>query len=164
MTHKITKIVQTCAECPYYSYYSGGASKCNMVDEVVIYRKEVAPFCPLPDYPSRTIAEMQTTIASLREPNKFGGALALLSHVATKLKLPLSANGSGITIPFKDMKKDREIYLGIDYIREVSMRPFEITFWWNDGTFKLSPDADPPLLREKADPNQDLWHHHNLKV
>jgi len=159
---KVLGTVDSCGECPNYGYYSGGVHRCGLVDEAVLDKTTVAPFCPLPDYPSRIIAQMQTTILGLREPNKYGLGFALLTHIATKLKLDLHANGSGLTISFKDMGKDRKVYLGLDYIRGIEVRPFEITFTSESGTFKLSPDTNPPLLREAADKDGKLWSHHKL--
>jgi hypothetical protein len=159
---KVLGQVTSCGECPNYSYYSGGVHRCSLVEEAVLDKTIVAPFCPLPDYPSRTIAQMHITILGLREPLKYGFGLALMTHIAAKLKLDLHANGLGLTIPFKDMGKDREVYLGVDYIRDIEVRPFEITFTSGKSIFKLSPDSDPPLLREAADKEGKQWSHHPL--
>jgi hypothetical protein len=159
-TPKILGQVASCGICPNYVYYSGGVHRCRLVDETVRDKEIVAPFCPLPDYPSRMISGMQATILGLREPNKYDFGIALLTHVATKLKLDLHAHGSGITILLMD---ERKVYLGLDYITEVRLRPFEITFANEEGKFKLSPDADPPVLSEAAGADGNLWHHHNLR-
>jgi hypothetical protein len=161
---KVVDTVTSCSHCPHYSYDSGNVNRCSLVGEVVRDKTIVAPFCPLPDYPSRLIAEMQMTIAGLRDPLKYSFGLTLLTYVANRLKLNLHANGSGIIIPFKDMKKDREAYLGLDLIRGIELRPFEITFLSSDGDFKLAPDGDPPLLREAADKDGKNWYHHTLVV
>lgn len=161
-TPKVLGQVSSCGECPNRVYYSGGVHHCRLVDEAVHDKSVVAPFCPLPDYPSRTLAQMQTTILGLREPFKYGFGMALMTHVANKLKLNLHANGSGLTIPFKDMGKDREVYLGLDYIRHIEIRPFEITFLSGESVFKLAPDNETPLLREAADKEGKLWSHHTL--
>ena len=154
--------VSSCGACPNYIYYSGGVYHCKLVEEAVLDKSIVAPFCPLPDYPSRIIAGMQTTILGLREPLKYGFSMALMTHIAARLKLDLHASGSGLTIPFKDMEKAREVYLGLDYIRDIQVRPFEVTFMSGDSLFKLSSDTDPPLLREAADKDGKCWSHHKL--
>lgn len=159
---KVLGNVTSCGRCPNYLYYSGGVYRCSLVDEAVLDKSIIAPFCPLPDYPSRTIAEMQTTILGLREPLKYGFGLALMTHIATKLKLNLSVSGSGIAIPFKDMNGDRQVYLMIDYIREVTVRPFEVAFQSGDGIFKLSPDTNPPLLYEATDVDSKAWNQYEL--
>jgi len=159
---KVLGQVTSCGECPNHGYYSGSVYRCRLVDEAVLDKSIVAPFCPLPDYPSRTIAQMQTTILALREPLKYGFGMMLMSHIAAKLKLDLHAHGSGLTIPFKDMGKDREVYLGLDYIQGIETRPFEITFISGGSIFKLSPDIKPPLLHEAADKEGKLWSQHTL--
>src|SRR3569832_622543 len=143
---KVLGQVTCCGVCLFFVFFCGGVHRCRLVDVAVLDKSIVAPFCPLPDYPSRIIAQMQTTILGLREPLKHGFGLALITQVATRLKLNLHANGTGITIPFKDMGKDRKVYLGLDYIREIDVRPFEITFVGGESIFKLSPDSNPPLL------------------
>ncbi|MEK7068600.1 MAG: hypothetical protein AAB964_02185 [Patescibacteria group bacterium] len=160
MAPKIVKIVNSCSECPNYGYLSGGRHECRLVGHMVLDNAVVAPFCPLADYPSQMIANMQTTILGLRKPLEYGFGLALLTHVAAKLKLNLRTNRSGIMIPFN---KDCEVYLGLDYIRGIEVNPFEITFVGSRGSlFKLSPDADPPLLRERIDFAGNTWRHHQL--
>ena len=161
-TPKVLGTVASCSECPNYVYYSGGVHRCTLVEETVSDKSIIAPFCPLPDYPSRTIAQMQTTILGLREPLKYGFEVALMTHIATKLKLDLHANGSGLTIPFKDTGKDREVYLRLDYILDIEVRPFKITFMSGESIFELSTDTDPPLLREAADKDSNLWISHEL--
>ncbi|MDB5264555.1 MAG: hypothetical protein JWN64_126 [Parcubacteria group bacterium] len=137
------------------------------MDEVVLDKTIVAPFCPLTDYPSHVIAGMQKTILDLREPNKPVFVLTLLSHVATKLNLNLEANGRGIVIPFKDRDEDRRVYMAFDYITEITLSPFMVAFIYGDKRFKLFPDYEPPVLEEAAGKiegmeDKDLWLSHAL--
>lgn len=161
---KVQKLVSSCGECPHYNYYSGRAYRCAMVDQTVFDKEKVAPFCPLADYPSGIIADMEVTILALRKPLEYGFGLALLTHVAGKLKVNLHANGRGLTVPLKD----RKVYLGLDYVKHVSPYPnFEITFMSGEGKFKLFPDLSPPQLHEATRPiegGEEFWQHHRLSA
>jgi hypothetical protein len=159
-TPKILGMVTSCGTCPNHKYDSGGVSECVLVHEAVRDKSIVAPFCPLPDFPSRVIAGQQMTILGLREPNTYSFDFALLSHVATKLKLNVHASGLGIMLPLGD---DREVYLNVDFITGVTIRPFEIIFRYEEREYRLSPDAHPPLLREATNTKGDLWLHHPIK-
>lgn len=161
-TPKILQRVSKCGECPHYVYYSGGTHKCSETDEIVHNEDEIAPFCPLTDYPSRTIAEMETTITALRTPYKHGVELALLSHIATKLKTKLNARGSSILIQLKDGKA---VGFDLNYINSISINPFELRFTYREETYLFLPDADPPKLYRKQQATEDfgeLWH--ELKI
>lgn len=156
MAPKITGTTTNCGKCPFYSYDSGGAYICLKVDEVVLDKEKVAPFCPLPDYPSHIIAELDTTIYVMRKGSEFSSELALFSHIATKLGLNLTARANGIDIP---IEQDRTVYLGIDYVRGITLRPFEITFSAGaSGLYKLALDAKPPRLMKARDETGKLWH------
>lgn len=160
---KVLGLVTCCEECRHYTYDSGGVYQCDLVGEPVTDYSAIAPFCPLSDYPSRLLAQMQRTIWALREPQSGVFGTLLMTHVATRLKLNLHANGSGVTILLKDRGQDREVHLQLDYIQEVRVQPLEITFMSlsGDGTFKLLPDTNPPLLRE-SDKEGKLWREHRL--
>jgi hypothetical protein len=136
--------------------------QCRIVEEIVRDKTIIASFCPLADYPSSTISSMQTTVDVLREPIIYGFGVALLSHVGTKLKRNLHANALGLTVVYKYLSKEHELYLSLDTIRGIDMRPFEISFVNDDRLYKLAPDASPPLLRERVDDEKDLWLHHRL--
>lgn len=159
---KVLGLVSHCGECPNCVYYSGGMHQCRIVEEIVRDKTIIAPFCPLADYPSSTIASMQTTVEVLREPIIYGFGVALLSHIATKLKRNLHANALGLTVVYKHLSKEHELYLSLDTIRGIEMRPFEISFVNDDKLYKLAPDATVPLLRERVDDEKDLWLHHRL--
>jgi hypothetical protein len=159
---KILGQVTSCGVCPHRTYYSGSIHRCALVDEDIINDSVVAPFCPLPDYPSDKLAQMQKTIEALREPLKYSFGMAVLTHIAAKLKLNLSAKNAGITIPFKDGTQDRKVFLEIGCVTGIDARTSEVTFT-NDGkVFKLNIDGREPLLREAQDEKGMLWHHHRL--
>ena len=155
---KILKIIDSCRGCPHYGYYSGGQHQCGLVNETVADKAVIAPFCPLTEFPSRVIADMGETIRLLREQYRYGLVLAVLSHIATKLKADVSARGV-LTIKLKDKTS---VYLRHDAIMEV--RPLENTviFAGDKGKYKLHPDACPPLLEkqfvmEGAGVKEELW-------
>ena len=161
MSNKILDRITSCGECPHYVYYSGGVHNCRLVDEVVRDKSRVAPFCPLADYPSRVIADMETTITGLREPLTYGFGLALLTYVAAKLKVNVHTRGSSLVVPLKD---GRKVGLGLDYITAIRVYPFEISFNHGEHSYKLLPDVGQ--LRESVPPKEgqeeELWLHHDV--
>ena len=165
MVQRITGMTRSCRECANRAHYSGGAHVCRLVDEIIHpqYEHEVAPFCPLPEYPSRAIAGMQATIRAMQSAQERDLGLALLAHIAAKLKLALDPGARGIAIPFKDKKEDCEAYLGLEYVTEIAPWHYAITFRSGDRIFRLHPDSDPPLLEEARDAHGELWTHHSLR-
>jgi hypothetical protein len=161
---KILGLVRSCGLCPNYEYYSGGVHRCKLVEEVVIDNTVVASFCPLSNYPSDIMAQMEMTISTLREPHKHGFGVVLLGHIATKLKLNLDTNQLGLIILLNDAGKGREVYLSLDHICEILVHPFEITFTSGLSVFKLSPDTRPVVLREATDEDHILWRYHELCI
>lgn len=141
---KILQIINSCGGCPHSGYGSGGRDDCHLVNEVIPDKAAIAPFCPLTEFPSSMIANMGETIRLLREPNKYGIVLAILSHIATKLKKGVGRNG-GITIELKGNRK-ATVYLRHDGI--TSVVPFQGAVFFVDGEFKykLYPDTLPPQL------------------
>ncbi len=103
------------------------------------------------------------TIHGLRKPNEYGLDFALLTHIAAKLKLNIHANARGLSIPFKDVGKDRAVYLGLDYVTYIDLRYSEITFKSGDDTYKLSLNSNPPLLKEAVKGWEGHWYHHALE-
>lgn len=149
-TPKIVALVRACKECPQDRYYSGGVHKCELADQIIPDRTEIAPFCPLTDYPSARIAGMDQTIRLLREPNKYALVHAVLSHIATKLGATLTERGMSITIyPTVRREKEVPIHLRLDHLQSVSLSPgAEVRFIDDGTTFKLYPDASLPRLYE----------------
>lgn len=129
------------------------------MDEIVADKTIIAPFCPLAEFPSRVLANMDETIRLLREPNKYGLVLALLSHIATKLKTEVSTHGV-ITIV---LKEGTSVYLRNDAIAEVlPQEAGMVIFWDNEQKYKLHPDASPPQLYRKIVRDgitDELWEH-----
>lgn len=155
MVQKIVLLVSSCGECPNRGYYSGGQLQCNLVNEIIPDKNVVAPFCPLSDFPSSTIANMAATIRTLREPNKYGLNLAILSYVATKLGTLLGAN-SVVTIP---LKNGESVYLRYDSITKIDTQPYEIHFMCDEKRLRLSlgdkPSLSEEVIREGFD--EPLW-------
>lgn len=139
---KILMLISSCGGCPNYGYYSGGQYRCNLVDENVEDKTTIAAFCPLSDFPSRTLANMDMTIRLLREPNKYGLGVTLISHLATKFKTPMSRDGA-IHIALKD---GTSVYVRYDSITEVLAHQGSVVIVNENGRFKLVPDAVPPQL------------------
>ena len=143
-TSKVLDLISSCGECPNHVYYSGGRYNCRLTDETVLDSAIVAPFCPLADYPSRTIADMQRTIRVLREDGSQWFDSVLLSYIAGKFGLNILANGRGIIILLKD---DSKVEFGLDFVKEIKRYPFEIVFLdADDAKYVLRPDETPPNL------------------
>lgn len=126
------------------------------MNQVVTDKNSIALFCPLPDYPAGTIANMDMTIRTLREPNKYGLALTILSHVATKLNVNMDTNGT-IKIPLKD---ESYVMLYHDAIIEIPTHPYAIVFVFQEQTYKLTTDGDRPKLYKSttvAFQDNPLW-------
>ncbi len=155
---KIVNMVNSCGECPNYGYYSGRVYRCNLVEEAVLEKDRIAPFCPLPDYPSRVIKEMEITVLGLQKSVDYSYPFALFTFIAAKLKRTVSANGSTIRIPCRD----GEVCLQYDHIRDLTLNPFSIRFLDADKTYVLCVDgiAGPSLSevvrREGID--EELFH------
>lgn len=152
---RIVAQVSSCKECPHYAYYSGGMYECRKADAPVRDSSIIAPFCPLPEYPARIIAGLDATVRALRGEKDQGFWLVLLSHVATKLNLSLSANGESVNIPFENGKKTA--YLMPQGIVRMEPCPLEIEFVNTGGgeKFRLIPDSKPPKLYIEV-PKKDL--------
>ena len=152
---KIVQQVRSCGECPNYVYYSAGVRHCRLVDQRVRDKDVIAPFCPLPDYPARVIADMQATIAGLRNPNEYDFGHALLSYVSAKLRLNMMANRRGIEIPLAD---GSVVEFGLDFISELRAHPFEVVFMHGDKAFRLLLDATGPgLQQQEFSGDEELW-------
>ncbi|MDB5188190.1 MAG: hypothetical protein JWO50_710 [Candidatus Kaiserbacteria bacterium] len=158
-TPKIVGLVSACKDCTNYTYYSGGVYVCRIVDQAVIEKDEVAPFCPLTDFPSRTIANMGMTILGLRKTNDYSMGFALLSYVATRFKVSVEANGTGVVLAVDD---GRKICLSLHYVEKVNLDPAEIRFKSGDDVFRACLDGKKPTLLKRVvsnDESEELWTH-----
>lgn len=156
---KMLQLVQKCGDCPHYEYYSGGQYKCRLTGEVVRDKTVIAPFCPLTGYPSRMLARMEATIQVLRDSRKYGLAIAVLSHIATKLDTMLGPDG----VVAIALKNGETVYLAPDHITEMAMQPFcSIQFLSGKKVYMLCPDTVPPQLSVQIEAildgvNETLW-------
>lgn len=146
MTVKITATTQSCDKCPYKRYRTAGRYECSKVEQDILDLTQIAPFCPLGDFPARIIAGMEQTIVRLREPYSHSLLLANLNHVATKLNLDLKPDGGGIDIPCQNGKTELVVCFDIRNIIEFDIRSHGFTFVSGSETYRLMPDADPPRL------------------
>lgn len=142
---KIVQRASSCNQCPNHGSGRGRRGECTLAGEAIPENYSIAPFCPLPDDLTHTVANMTATIDALREPNKYGLYHTILSHVATKLKTVLDVNMYVVI----HLKKDEEhVCLRYDNITNVTIRPDVIYFTWEQRHFKLYPDIDKPELYE----------------
>ncbi len=162
-TPKVVITTTSCGTCPNYSYYSGGVYRCSLVDEAVLEKNRIAPFCPLPDYPSSIIADMQVTMLGLQKSVDYSFPFALFTFIAAKLKRTVSANGSTIVIPVRDREPVR---LRFDSILELKTLPLSIRFEDRNKIYVLyadginGPHMSEVLRRESVE--QELFHRLDL--
>lgn len=76
---------------------------------------------------------MEGTIRALREPNKHDLSYAILSYMASKLKVTMSARGV-ITL---QLKTGESLQLWYENIIAIETRPYALHFFWNDKKYKL---------------------------
>jgi hypothetical protein len=151
MTPKILKLIESCGGCPNRKYYSAGAYQCSLVDQTIADDSKVAPFCPLADFPSQRIANLDSTVRLLREPHKYGLVFAIVAHVAVKLNTTVSDRGV-VTIALKD---GTSIMLFPDHILSANpMKGGEIEFLYEGVKYKIYPDVlhGPELEKEVTIP------------
>lgn len=143
---KIAVMTSSCEKCPKSRYNTQGIYECAVVGQNILDPKQIAPFCPLPDYPAATIAGMEQTIVRQREPHRYGLLLAVLNHIAAKLKTNLSADGGGIKISCKYGGQDREVRFDVRCVTAFDVHGHGISFIDGDDTYRIFPDGNPPRL------------------
>lgn len=147
MTPKILALVDSCKKCPNRRPYSGNTHECLLVDQKIADDSAIAPFCPLVDFPAQKLADLDNTVRLLREPNKYGLVLAVMSHAATKLKTTVT-DRHAIKIMLKD---GTSVMLFPDHILSIDpMQAGEIEFMFDRRKFRLCPDGREPTLQEEG--------------
>jgi hypothetical protein len=136
-----------------------------MVDTEIPDKRQVAPFCPLPDHPAPVIAGLLFSLEGARAPHQYGLGYALVNHVAAKLKLSLNPSRmTSVTIPYKDGGEDRTVCIAFDNVRFPEDWSSAISFTDQGREYRLIIDAVPPILRIKSEAGEDLWRSLNLVV
>lgn len=100
---------------------------------------------------------MDATIRVLRDPHKYGLAIAVLSHIATKLKTVLGATNGTVTIGLKD---GTSVYVTPDHVTEIAMSPCAVHFLSEGKHLKLYLDGSSPELSEEVQiegVGESLW-------
>ncbi len=124
----------------------------------------IAPFCPLPDYPSGVIAQMEATIRTLRGLGKPPFFIEIFSLLAKRLGVLLHTNSGGLTIELED---DTKVHLLYDTIHnvEVSHTTWSIFFHHEGTLYRLSLYDKPSLSRKVQIPGVEnmLWQECELK-
>jgi|GEM_PF-1653471 len=151
MPPKVLGTVSSCRECPNRTYASGGQYECSLVREVIPKGTEtkVASFCPLPDFPSGKIADLERTIRMLYKPNDCEFSVAMLLHIAARLETVVSKNGICITLKDPQDKSGKQIDLWWGSITKIELYPNYIHFVSGGTTFRLDIDARPPKIEEQ---------------
>jgi hypothetical protein len=164
MAPKVLPLVSSCKECPKYSYYSGGQSVCLLTNEFVTDASKVASFCPLPDYPSRTIASLDAHIAGLEKGMAASFRQYLLTYIVSKTGATIGRGERSVTLKFHDHGNDREVVVGLSEIRSISVDGVIDFVDGQNMPWALHMNATPPLLRESRDKEGESWYHHHLQV
>ena len=144
MSLKIIGLVSKCEDCPNYRYYSGGKYICSLTGQIVPDKDIIPLFCPLKNFPSDIISNLETTVRTLREPDKYNLAQKLMSHIATRLKTVVSESGV-VTINLKD---GSVVYLNPHYITKFEIIYCVVYFVYENIQFKLISESDPPILEK----------------
>lgn len=148
-TPKVLDLVRSCGECPHYHYYSGGSYECKLVGQIVRDKSDIAPFCPLAEYPSKKLADLSFTLEKMQANDTTSFLVKLFMHIASRLKLSVSADYMKLDIPYGN---DQVITLRPDAIRGVKVLfGLEVEFVGDDNkkTFVLHLDIKDPVLIEK---------------
>jgi hypothetical protein len=146
MDVKIVGLARSCGGCPNKRYSSGGRSECAVTGLIIPDLEKVASFCPLVDFPSRKLSEMENTIMWLQQPNKYSLILAICAHIAIKLKTTMDERGQ-ICLTLKD---GGAVILHPEYISEVALLPGAVLFLSDGKKYKLHPDGETPTLYQEV--------------
>lgn len=138
---KILKLVDSCGKCPHHGYYSEGQHECKLVGEIVVNKEAVAPFCPLPDYPAKIIADLARTVRVERDLHQYSFSYMTVAHVARKFKTNMTGRGTTFTL-----KDGTTISLEFDHITSIDLRGTEIFFMSGDKNYRIAPDIKEPTL------------------
>lgn len=136
---KIAKTTSSCRSCPFQSYYSGRAYKCNKTDENILDMDKVAAFCPLPDFPSAKLAEQEINILALRNGFEKNPIIALFTSICVKCNLSLSTRGH-IRLKLKSgMGEDlSDVYIMPERVKKFDMQTWQIDFIYSDDEYQFS--------------------------
>lgn len=148
MAPRIQKLVNSCGECPHYSYYSGGVHTCSLVDQFVRDKSVIAPFCPLAVYPSQAISDMMALIDAYKGKAQKDHVIALFACICSKFSFQMTERFS-IRLRIKDLesKEEETVHIDISNVTEFLLREGKITFVDMDKTFTLLIGGDRPELR-----------------
>ena len=149
---KIVALTQSCKQCPNYSYFSGGQSICSLANQIVLEPSEIAPFCPLADYPSEIIASLQKTMNYHRHGYRHTLKSLVMTHIAAKLNCAVDPTGRHIKIPLRESSE--VVVFTIDLVTQLS---FDVIAFMDtdDKRYILYVDGDKPILRRKV--GEDQW-------
>ena len=148
MPLKIMKFVGNCGECDNYRYNSAGTYICAPVEQIIRDKDTIPAFCPLTDFPAKTLSDLESTVRAMQEPNRYGLTCAVLTHIASKLKTTLSDNFV-LRISLKETMG--AVYLNPNFITKVEFNPWTIYFSNQvDQEYRLFPDYTEHKLEKKV--------------
>jgi hypothetical protein len=155
----MTKLVNSCGECPNYQYYSGGTHVCTFVDLVVTDKTQVSKFCPLPQYPAQVIADLHNSLREYQtEEEKLGLRQVVLRQIAAGFKTVVSNFRS---IVFKATESERwptKIILSYDCITEVDIHRDIVHFFYEEGKYKVFRVKDGWEMQAMVElDGKELW-------
>lgn len=138
---RILQLVQSCGECPNRGYYSEGQYECKLVVQIIVNKEVVAPFCPLPDYPAKTIADLARTVQMERDAHPYSFSYMTVAHVARKFNTLMTGRGTTFTL-----KDGSTINLEFDHITAIEPQGTEILFLAGGKSYRITPDIKEPAL------------------
>ncbi len=145
---KMLPFVYSCETCPNRHYDSGGRYTCGLVDCIIpVGTTSIASFCPLADFPAKTMADQAWTIEAMRDERKYGFTNMLMSYIASRFKVSLNATSGGMIF---HTKEDKDIHLHPACITHHEISPLVLNFMDNSSTYRILPEQTPPKLYKQT--------------
>ncbi len=137
-----------------------GVDSCNLNGQRIPDQRTIPVWCPLPDPPSRLIADMEATIRGLREQAKLPFSTAVLSLIATRLGTNIRSDMRGINLV---LEKGEVVMLEYDSLVIEDAHHGLVRFDYQGMNYRLQLGADY-ITKEVELPgtNEKVWMHCNL--
>ncbi len=163
---RVLQLINSCSECPKNRRASGGGRECEMVAQYIHDQHTVASFCPLPIYPSGTIAGLERTVRHIQSQSMTHLGELVLKHLLNRLKLTVHPKALAVDIPVRDTVAGKQyVTLHLDSIKNIDVRNELITFV--DGGSEFALNLYPPdyYLKESVISNgEKVWRRVDLLV
>jgi hypothetical protein len=146
----------SCKQCIHL-----GVDWCKLNGEKIPNQREIPVWCPLADPPSRLIADMETTIRSLRERDTLPFSIGVLSLIATRLGTNIRSDMRGINL---ELEEGEVVMLEFDSLTIEDAHLGLVRFNYRGTNYRLSLGTDY-IQKEVEIPGRGEkgWMHCDLK-